>query len=50
MADRPEDPHAQRPAEKAVFPPLRYVPNPKLLARDLKKIVRGRLDRHSPEK
>lgn len=50
MADRPEDPGAKHPTEKSVFGPVVRVANPKLLAHDLKRIVRGRLDRRSPEK
>jgi hypothetical protein len=50
MADRPQDPQAKRPTEKSVFGPLLRVANANFLTHDLKKIVRGRMDRRSPEK
>jgi hypothetical protein len=51
MDERPEDRQANPRTTKSVFAPSRrVVPKAKGIARDLKRVARGRLDRHSPQK
>jgi len=51
MDERSEDRQASPRSTKRIFAPSRRaVPKAKDIARDLKRVARGRLDRHSPQK